>query len=446
MRLGLRVLVALAAGWGCGCGGGGGGATEPSVELVYESGGGAGAGVGETFIEPLVFRLRDQGGAAVAGRTVRFRVTHGGGRVVPDEAVSGPTGRVEATWTMGAAPVMNRLEAAVDTGAGEVVAAAEALAYVDRPVVPSVFGDFDGFLTGQGLLEGTTGAVAFDGAGSVVVGAVGRLLRADSAGNISVFATSGVPLAMPVGLAFDAEGVLWVVDAGAAAVLRVDTAGQVTTALTSYGGQPLVRPNAVAVLADGRLAVSDGCRGEVVRWDPVGGEVDAVAEMPEGFGGPSGLALDEGGQTLWVTTENAGRFCEGDATDPKKAVGALVKVAIGAAGFGAAEVVAPGLGQVGRGLAFDAEQNLYAAFDEVIGAELVASRLWVLAAPLGGLEPVVWASTKDRILAFLAFADPSFGDETILYMGRWAIIPYTTGDARGLDRLEAGVPGLELTP
>ena len=36
---------------------------------------------------------------------------------------------------------------------------------------------------------------------------------------------------------------------------------------------------------------------------------------------------------------------------------------------------------MGRGLAFDAEQNLYAAFDEVIGAELVASRLWVLAAP-----------------------------------------------------------------
>lgn len=73
--------------------------------------------------QPVV-KVTDAGGRPIAGVTVDFAVTAGGGTVAPASAVSGKDGRVAAAWTLGAVGVQElRATAAAVPGAAAVFSA-----------------------------------------------------------------------------------------------------------------------------------------------------------------------------------------------------------------------------------------------------------------------------------------------------------------------------------
>lgn len=107
--LAAAVLAALAA-----CGGDNGG-TEPedpvatSLELV--SGDNQRRSPGETLLDPLVVLVKDQFGNGMAGVTVTFGVTSGGGSVSPVSTTTGSSGEAQTTWTLGATEGEQTVEA-----------------------------------------------------------------------------------------------------------------------------------------------------------------------------------------------------------------------------------------------------------------------------------------------------------------------------------------------
>lgn len=59
---------------------------------------------GTAVTNPLIMNVKDAGGAAVAGVTVTFAVTSGGGSVAPTSAITNAAGNAQTTWTMGPTP------------------------------------------------------------------------------------------------------------------------------------------------------------------------------------------------------------------------------------------------------------------------------------------------------------------------------------------------------
>jgi len=118
--------------------------------------------------------------------------------------------------------------------------------------------------------------VAVDGQGRVYTGyADGRILRWDpGAETPDVFATlSGRPL----GLAFDAQGLLWVAD-GEGGLLSVDAEGTVRPRAVDVGGEPLVFADDVAIAPDGTVFFSEASR----RWSVHDSTLDAIEAVPTG--------------------------------------------------------------------------------------------------------------------------------------------------------------------
>jgi DNA-binding beta-propeller fold protein YncE len=251
-------------------------------------------------------------------------------------------------------------------------------------------------------------------------------------------------LGRPLGIAFDQRGNLWAADSFSALLSKVSPAGKVTTELTDDGTEPLVGPNYVAIDQKGRVYLSDPCLGELMRFDPASGTVDAIVtfDLPS-QGGPNGFAFDASGTRLFIATENTALFC-GHAfvglTDP---IAGLFVVDVSDAGFGPLETIAPDVALFGDGVAFDAEGNLYAIFDTEVNLSLEESAVWVL--PAGSTELVKFLSATDRVFANLAFGQGDFDDET-LYIALLAIPPFTSPEARGLERFVVGIPGLPDPP
>ncbi|MBI4540112.1 MAG: Ig-like domain-containing protein [Gemmatimonadetes bacterium] len=100
MRKTLGVLSVLAAAvpW-LACGD----STEPPVPAsLSKVDGDAQTGVvGAPLTRPVAVEVRDARGNAVAGATVQFAVTSGGGSVSPSSVTTGANGRASATWTLG---------------------------------------------------------------------------------------------------------------------------------------------------------------------------------------------------------------------------------------------------------------------------------------------------------------------------------------------------------
>jgi hypothetical protein len=82
-----------------------------SMDIV--SGGGQIAPPGAVLPQPLVFRVDASTGAPIAGETVDFQVTAGGGTVSPASAVSDAKGLVSVTWTLGPLMELQTMEARV---------------------------------------------------------------------------------------------------------------------------------------------------------------------------------------------------------------------------------------------------------------------------------------------------------------------------------------------
>ncbi|HEY9229536.1 MAG TPA: Ig-like domain-containing protein [Gemmatimonadaceae bacterium] len=79
--------------------------------------------VGTALANPIVVRVTDQNGNALAGATVTFTVIAGGGSVSANSAVTGADGRASVTWTIGLVAGANALQASIASGASVTITA-----------------------------------------------------------------------------------------------------------------------------------------------------------------------------------------------------------------------------------------------------------------------------------------------------------------------------------
>ena len=384
--------------------------------------------------------VTDAAGQRQSGVPVEVEATLGGGSVAPATVVTDGDGEAEVTWTLGVAPVRNGLA----LHAPRSTTLYERFATLETPYEPAPFGDVNAFLTGLGI-AGSTEDLAFSPDGErMLMGVRGGLIALDPQGDATQVPLSGDALVNPLGIAFDRAGNLWIADSGVGALMRVSPAGEVTTALTSDGTQPLSGPNYVAIGPDDRVYLSDPCLGELIRFDPERGVVDSVLtfDLPT-EGGPNGLAFDRSGTRLWLATENTGLLCGHSFVPITDPLAGLYAVDVDDSGFGTRTTIATGVALFGDGVAFDDEDNLYAIFDTQRDFMLEESAIWIL--PSGRDQLVKLAAVHGRVLANVAFGTPPFGSGS-LYIALLAVPPFTPETARGAERLDLGIGGLPLLP
>jgi sugar lactone lactonase YvrE len=388
--------------------------------------------------DPLTVRVTNGAGAPLAGVEVEFSVRRGGGSVEPESVATAEDGTASAAWTLGVVPVNNRLRA---RAAGERVLF-NTRATLDAPYAAEAFGNVQEFMTEQGI-TGSTEDLALQG-GRFVLGIPGGLLQVDAQGVTSALALTGDALVSALGVAFDQNDDLWVADSMGHALRKVSPAGEATTVLTDDGTNPLRAPNYVAIDAAGRVYLSDPCRGELLRYDPASGTVDAILrfDLPT-EGGPNGFAFDESGERLYVATENTFLFCLSEGVGLTDEIAGLFSVEVSDAGFGERQDLATGMAIFGDGVAADREGNVYVIFDTQADLMLEESAVWVL--PSGETELVKFLSASDRVFANLAFGRSDFGNQT-LYLSLLTIPNLIPPESRGLNRFETGIRGVRVPP
>ena len=124
MRRVLFVVAALAVIAWAGCGGDDGptgGDGGPATSISEDSGDGQRIAVGATLLEPFVVVVTDAGGVGVAGVTVTWQVTAGGGSLSATTSTTGSDGTASVTLTAGSSPGSNNVTATVDGLAGSPV-------------------------------------------------------------------------------------------------------------------------------------------------------------------------------------------------------------------------------------------------------------------------------------------------------------------------------------
>lgn len=395
---------------------------------------------GQALAPSLQVLVTDADGAPVASTPVTLEATAGGGSVGKATLTSDATGRVQVAWTLGAAPIPNRL--AVTTPHAAALEA-EVLATLTEAYVSEPFGEVLALLEAE-QIDGSTEGLAFDGDQRLVMGIPGGLIEVAPDGSAKRLALSGDPIIDPLGLAYDASGDLWVADLGGKALRRVTSAGAVSTRLTEVAGAPLELPNAVAINADnptGAVWLSDPCRAAIVRYDAVADAATLHATFDvHTQGGPNGVALSADGATLWVATENVALFCTDLDAELENDVAGLFRVSTTSPGPPVA--VGERLGIFGDGVALDIDGNVYAIFDQREGFALTESAVWVL--PLGGttLTRVVKAP-EERVLANIAFGRGAYGNRR-MYLSLLAFPPLVPDASRGLMTVDVGIEGAPL--
>ena len=148
---------------------------------------------GARLSDPLIVRLLDESGVGVAGRTVVWTVTQGGGVVAPATAMSDAEGFATAEWTLGPTPGTNRVEAQVPD-IGTVVFSALATDDPDdggnptpSPEASTISADPTTIAAGTGVA--TIMVTVLDGAGAPMEGAT-VTLEATGEGNTLTQPTS----------------------------------------------------------------------------------------------------------------------------------------------------------------------------------------------------------------------------------------------------------------
>lgn len=200
----------------------------------------------------------------------------------------------------------------------------------------------DGGPAAQAQLREPTG-VAVDAQGSVFIadGADGRVRKIDRAGMITTYAGPGAaarggasvnaattPLVQPVALSLDSDGSLFIADAGACQIFRVDTHGILTAVAgvagtAGYNGDEklasaslLNHPAGVAVGPDHSLYIADDDNDRVRKITPDGvihtiaggGSADRAVGLATGvrLDSPTGIFVDRSG-AVWVTQPTVNR-------------------------------------------------------------------------------------------------------------------------------------------
>jgi len=398
-------------------------------------------------VDGLSVQTSHASGAGVAA-TVELSVLRGGGTVVQRQLMTDSDGAGPVTWTLGPAPIANELEARVAVPEGDdvrVTLTVAASVSSDVEPTPEGFGDIDGFLTGLSR-AGSTEDLAFEtvaGKDSLLMGIPGGIARVDPSGNATEVPLSGDSIVQPLGIAVGPDGDWWVCDSGAGALLRVDASGVVATVLSNDGVDDLVTPNHIAFDNAGRLVFTDSCLGRVYLFDPATETIEDMLQLDRVTqGGPNGVAFGPEGD-LYLTTENTGLLCQGHSDVQFDApIGGLFKAGpVSGAQFGELTPVAENVGLFGDGLTFDAEGNLYVIFDTAVEGEFALDESIVFVLRHMETELVRWFGIRDQLVANLMFGRGDFG-ATTLYLTLLAVPPFASPNARGLVRLEAGVPGV----
>jgi len=417
----LPALTLLAAA-ACGilaCGGPSGGPEPVSLEIV--SGNGQQAPAGSEVPEALQVRARfpQQGGGPAPDVVVSFRITAGGGRLSAGSSVTGPDGTASVRWTLGPAPVWNRLTAVAGAGQAEFRAWAEP---GEPPDLELVFQAPAGF--------SSEGIAVRDGAG-MFLGTDGGLLRSPGPGADPLpLPLTGEQVLAPLGLAFAASGDLYACDSRSPAgdVKRVAPDGSCTVLSPGFEGSPFALPNSLAVDARGMVYLTSTCDDRIFRIDPAGGETQPFLSLP----GPNGIALDPEGEFLYITTENPAVFCDGPWIP-----GGLFRARLNPDGSpGEVEALVEDFAVAGDGLAFDAEGNLYVVFSGIQAlspGDLFTSVIYVYT-PDGRFNPWIPVSIPADIFTNLAFGAAPFDPLSL----------YAYGVTGRVYRALAGIPGSPL--
>jgi DNA-binding beta-propeller fold protein YncE len=112
-------------------------------------------------------------------------------------------------------------------------------------------------------------------------------------------------LRMPSGVAFDAEGMLWIADTGNGRVLRFNPqSGQFICTLDRTVG--ILRPISIACDRAMNLFVTDGVTSDVTCYSLSGARVHALGELRK-LGGPRQVAIDARGG-IYLTESEANRL------------------------------------------------------------------------------------------------------------------------------------------
>ncbi|NOZ00852.1 MAG: hypothetical protein GXP54_03060 [Deltaproteobacteria bacterium] len=438
------LVVSVAASFGCG---GGSGPVKPYTLAKVQAEPATGQ-AGKTLSAAPVIEARDAGGGPVAGLTVSLDVEAGGGSLASAMVVTGEDGKALINWTLGKAPVPNRLRASINAGTPDESAVTfDVQGVLDTPVTPEFFADVNAFMADNGI-EGSTEDLAFTDDGGLLMGVKGGLLSVAPDGTVTALELTGDPIGTALGIAVDKDGNIWVADNTGKALRKVDAKGKVETVLENDGNSDLEAPNYVAVGPSGDIYLSDPCVGEIIRWDPVQGKVVARLSFDlKTEGGPNGFAFNAAGDRMFILTENTGVLCGQGDVDMKAPLAGLFSVEIKENGFGERDAVATGIGLFGDGMAFDSEGNLYVIIDRLLEGTFVLedSAIWVL--PEGGKELFRFASLEDPqhdgIMANVAFGSGDFGAGT-LYIALLSMPPFSPADKRGLMAVDVGIGGQPL--
>ncbi len=426
--------------------------TKAPAGLVFEvvDAAPAAAPAGTLVAAPLQLRA-SLDGVGLQAADLEVTVERGGGEASVAVVPGAEEGLIALSWTLGAAPVLQRLRVALAADPSVAALVWQTVATPDPALQPSPFGDVDGWLAAANI-KGSTEDLAFGVvAGSadirLVIGVPGGLAAMATDGSIAHVPLTGDPIDHPLGVAFDSAGVLWVADSEGLAVRRVAVDGTVTTPFTTDGKQAFVGPNFVATMPGDRILVSDPCLGELIRFNTATSTTDAIHafDLPT-EGGPNGFAFDATGERLFVVTENTALLCNQTKTVKLDApLASLYVIDFAKGGFGVHTPVegATQMGLFGDGMAFDGEGNLFFVIDTQKDFALDESQIWVL--PAEGGPPAKVLAVKDQLIANVAFGHGGFGP-TLLYASLLSVEPFTPPESRGVVSVDLGLTGQALIP
>ncbi len=210
--------------------------THTATQILLVSGSNQTGSAGKRLTDPLVVKVADATGAAVAGVTVGFSVTSGGGTVSAATAASAADGSAKTTWTIGSASGPQTVTAsAIGWSAPSVTFAATV--ELDTIPVASVAINFPA----PAVAEGTTVALS-----ASALSANGSTLR-----NRPVTWLSSNPAIASV----DADGTLTGVAVGSATVTAT-VGGKSAFSVVNVVLFAVIAPgsdNTCAITTDGRL-------------------------------------------------------------------------------------------------------------------------------------------------------------------------------------------------
>jgi sugar lactone lactonase YvrE len=245
------------------------------------------------------------------------------------------------------------------------------------------------------ITSGSTGSnigVAFDASGNLWVASNGSIVQYSasqlkkSGSPAAAVTLSGSAISSPEGLAFDAGGNLWVANAGNSTVAEFTSTQLATTGsptppvVISAPGSALTRPVGLAFDADGDLWVSNSTPNTVVEYTPAqligtGDPAPTVklSSVAMSLSAPQFLAFDGGGN-LWVANgEGLTTFTVAAFTPTQLAAGTGSPVpAIALSSFTNSDAPA--------GLAFDGSGNLWVSTINSI-VEFTPSQISATGAP-----------------------------------------------------------------